>query len=320
MTTAERKDLARWMQEMWQVDDMFGVVGCTNDRSDEWPLKAIVPLRTAHLEPAADQMPDERSWYCVYGQSERQLQGPPRREDIPGGQCLFVDVDDYKGTSFDLPLTPSFVIQTSEKGFHHGWLLDTWQTAQVVEDYSRSMQEATGTDAVFNVNRWMRLPWGFNYKTEHGDPFPVRLVEATYHRYSIQDLHGAGIERKSSPKDIITLEGPECVVGERLDADEIMAKYRVTRRMPKLYELLTRHRSPRWLTEMQAVGQMVRAGMSFNEVYWLWYTSVNNKWLEDVEYRGAPEYHMRVSLTHAYQKAWMDMDSAKHTTIKIKGH
>ena len=113
-------------------------------------------------------------------------------ENIKRVRAVFQEDDG--GFDGQFPLKPSFVVQSSPGHFHRYWLIDSdWPAdEQGRADFSSVMGrmiESYGSDPnAKDITRVLRVP-GFLHRK--ADPFMVRIVEATGHRYSRADIIAA---------------------------------------------------------------------------------------------------------------------------------
>lgn len=123
----------------------------------------------------------------------------PRRKKDNFGRMFVVPLDDPEG---ELPLAPSYVLQTSPKKRQAGYRLKEPITDAKVAD--RLIDEMVHTSRVekvdtggCNITRYVRLPVGCNGKASHveangGEPFQVKLVEWHPERtHTVEEVAGA---------------------------------------------------------------------------------------------------------------------------------
>lgn len=286
-------DLTRWCKELWQDNERYCVIACGKDGSDDWPLESGVCFLPSEIDTTLTKPPENRSWYCTYPQVRRRVTSWPVQQDMGSGFALWADVDGYKSRGEVRGLEPSFIVQTSKEGFHFGWLLNDSEIPEEIEAYNRAIaQEWTKTDHVHNANRWMRLPYGFNYKASHGEPFRVHLAEATWKRYSLLKLGLNPIYEQTADMGDLS-PGPQ------------QYPHYIDRKWGHTYPLKLRAylhsvQPQRHRALWGCVGMMARLGMSFGEIYWRLYESPNDKFHEDVEYRNGPDFHYHGDIVRAY--------------------
>lgn len=132
---------------------------------------------------------------------------------------LVLDDIDTDGLN-DLPLHPTYIVETSPGNHHVGFgITDRENVAGFAV-----LQERMTKDGIIkaktdksgnNANRYVRLPGHINNKpeiiAEHGEPFVTRLVELTpERRYTIAELaHYFGVSLDEAPKNTTTPNGGE---------------------------------------------------------------------------------------------------------------
>lgn len=106
--------------------------------------------------------------------------------------CHVIVVDDAK----DVPLLPSYVLQTGPVSFQAGFLLD--KPCSDIARVDRIMAALSnsghlgGDRSGNNAVRYVRLPCGQNEKAKYGEPFPHELLEWNpSRRYAIEAIESA---------------------------------------------------------------------------------------------------------------------------------
>jgi len=115
-----------------------------------------------------------------------------KRENIQRIRAIFREYDDYKD-GYDgrknLPLAPTFVVETSP-GATHDWFMLSDGEELTVEEFRgvmrRMIVEHDSDPGAKDETRVLRLAGTYNTKKEHGEPFQVRILE----KYTTRDDDG----------------------------------------------------------------------------------------------------------------------------------
>lgn len=108
-----------------------------------------------------------------------------KAEKVTRVRALFADFDGVElPTVWDIE--PSVLVNTSPAKFHAYWLIDGDFPREEFPDAQRAIAARYGTDPVINdLPRVMRLPGFWHQK---GEPYLVRIIEASGARYSVETL------------------------------------------------------------------------------------------------------------------------------------
>ena len=107
--------------------------------------------------------------------------------------AIVLDDIGTKGVNLtDVPLPPSYVIESSEGNYQCGYVFDTpledIDLAKIMVKHIYGLGVADGGGAL--VNKFVRLPWGINNKMrgDGHDKFPCRLIEMSGTRYTVDEV------------------------------------------------------------------------------------------------------------------------------------
>jgi putative DNA primase/helicase len=135
---------------------------------------------------------------AIYNEVNRTDLKGRHASNITGKRAFFADLDNgLPPGGFRLP--PSIIVETSPGRYQAYWLVD----GDISDaDYLGVLRNLTltygGDPGVISVERILRLPGFFHQK---GEPFMVRIVEATGRRYSVAEIiavHEPIIEQKKA--------------------------------------------------------------------------------------------------------------------------
>ena len=115
------------------------------------------------------------------------------QDNFGGLVCVVLDDIGTKGVALsDVPLPPSYVIESSKGNYQCGYVFDTpledIHLAKTIVQHIYGLGVADGGGAL--VNKFVRLPWGVNNKQRDSgfDDFPCRLVESSGVRYTVEEI------------------------------------------------------------------------------------------------------------------------------------
>lgn len=167
--------------------------------SGEWSGFKITP------EQVSDVL-DENTFYTP-ATFDNSGGNASRRADFVSR--LFVLVFDDITSLDDLPLAPTYAIETSPGSYHVGYRLEEPLLAAEAEEFYRDV--LTGTylkhDKSGNIlNRYVRLPRGFNVKSQHHQRLAVWSPTVRYDKYTLL-AHFAGDDPQYQPPTTSTWEG-----------------------------------------------------------------------------------------------------------------
>ncbi len=185
-----------------------------------WSALAVTPKRTTTI--SVDAFADKNTYVCVSsfgpyqaydGTMRKVVHGKKlarRKENWKALTCLMVDDLGQSGGAVDakgrpktrysepneLPLEPSWLIETSPGCYQAWFLLDQPETdfaiaSRFIEDLIAHgvVAEGEGRDkggGMAGLTRYGRLPAGINNK--RGQSWQVRMVEGEFARYSLEEL------------------------------------------------------------------------------------------------------------------------------------
>jgi hypothetical protein len=146
--------------------------------------------------------------YCSMG----VYTGPRRRKDELAAICaIFIDDLGTKGEATmapdELPLAPSWLLETAPDNFQGGYFLKDPQSVPVTvrDAVAKALAEQYGDFAVHDLARYLRLPVGTNTKGKYGEPFRHRLhtfePERRYTVAQIAAAFGIDINARANGKD-----------------------------------------------------------------------------------------------------------------------
>ena len=172
----------------------------------------------------AGNKPDD--WYMCISSVDIPAKGEKvrrRREDIKYTHCIVLDDVGTKVKEYDIPLQPSWKMETSPGNFQWGYKITRDNRQGEVEALINALIAKDMSDpGAIGVYRIVRVPGSVNMKPEN-NKFPSRLTEWNPQRSSsLEDIASAfGVditntaERKKSQGDAITTI-PDC------DADPVL--------------------------------------------------------------------------------------------------
>jgi hypothetical protein len=309
-----------WAAQIWRDPNLYVTMAATRHSRDEWDLVVKTMSRGRALASVAS-LPQERTWYCKYAMLERPLANDehPRKEHIAGGYVLWADVDLYKGQEIPkTPLEPTFTIQTSPNGYHMGWILKHFATARELQGHNKVLQRTwTKSDPVHDPGRWMKPPWGYNYKELHGGAFPTRLIQSSTTWYDLKEF---GI----TPEYEKTYDLGDWDMGAAIDAEEIDDRYNVKvgtllhRRLHEEAQDGRRHQEIYYM-----VSQLCRRGATLQEVYWrlLVTPTVQSKFWhgEGANLVRDPDHAYLSDIRTTYARLSAEYDALSEGSITVRG-
>jgi hypothetical protein len=152
--------------------------------SGEWSGEKVKPSEVSNVT-------DENTFYTP-ATFDNSGGNASRRSDFVSR--LFVLVFDDITDLDDLPLPPTYAIETSKGSYHVGYRIQEPLLAPEAEEFYREV--LTGTmlkhDKSGNIlNRYVRLPCGFNIKSQHHQHLAIWSPQTTYDKYTLL-AHFAG--------------------------------------------------------------------------------------------------------------------------------